>query len=215
MLETDSLALAFWGKQVLSGCYINCKPGEVVGLLGRNGSGKSCLLRIIFGSLKADFKHQRIDGEVIGTGFKTDNIAYLAQDNFLPPFLKVSDILKTVIDNRDLILGNEVINKIINLRVRDLSGGELRFIECIWILNHQAAYILLDEPYSGLSPIQIEFLQELIKQVGKVKGIILTDHIYRSLIQISDRIVLLHNNAVYNINDEADLIRYNYIPNYA
>lgn len=189
------------------------QTGRNCGLAGRNGSGKSCLLRVIFGSLKADFKHQRIDGKIIGTGFKTGEISYLAQDPFLPPFLKVRDILKTVIDNRDMILGNEVIIKIINLKVRDLSGGELRFIECIWILNHQVSYILLDEPFSGLSPIQIEFLQELIKQAGKVKGIILTDHIYRPLMQISNRIVLLHNNAVYNIDDESDLIRYNYIPN--
>lgn len=105
-----------------------------------------------------------------------------------------------------------MINTIIDRKVRDLSGGELRMIECIWILNQKAEYILLDEPFSGISPLQIEFLQQLIKEAGKVKGVILTDHIYHPLMQISDRIVLLHNKAVYNINDESDLIRYNYIP---
>lgn len=214
MLETDSVTLSFSGKSILAGCYIHCKAGEIVGLLGRNGSGKSCLLKIIFGSLKADFKHQRIDAKIIERGFNACNIAYLPQDGFFPPFLKVREILHTVTSNRDLILRNETINKMMGLKIRELSGGELRMLECIWILNHRATYILLDEPFSGVSPLQIEFLQQLIKEAGKAKGIILTDHIYHPLMQVSDRIVLLHNNAVYNINDESDLIRYNYLPNY-
>lgn len=88
-------------------------------------------------------------------------------------------------------------------------------LECIWILSRSASYILLDEPFSGIAPVQVEFLQRLIKQVGKVKGVVLTDHIYRPLMDVSDRIVLLHNNAVYNIHDESDLIRYQYILSYA
>ena len=215
MLEIDSVELAFWGKAILSGCYVNCKPGEIVGLLGRNGSGKSCLLKIIFGSLNADFKHLKIDGELIKQGFKTGSVAYLPQENFLPPFTKVKDILQTITLNRDYIFDNEIIGRIINLQVRDLSGGEQRLIECFWILNRQANYILLDEPFSGLSPMQIEFLQEIIKYIGSIKGIILTDHIYRSLLEVSNRVVLLHNNAIYNIKEEADLIRYNYIPDYS
>lgn len=215
MLEIDSVTLNFSDKSILSGCYLYCKTGEIVGLLGRNGSGKSCLLRIIFGSLQADFMHLRIEGKILKQGFKSGNVAYLPQESFLPPFLKIKRILKEVKFQKAFILENELIKKIIELEVRDLSGGELRMIECIWILNHPASYILLDEPFSGISPVQIEFLQQLIIETGKVKGVILTDHIYRPLMQVSNRIVLLHNKSIYNIIDESDLIRYNYIPAYA
>lgn len=138
----------------------------------------------------------------------------MPQEKFFPPFIKVKEILHEISFNRDFIFENETVNRVLNQQVRDLSGGELRFIECLWILNHPAAYILLDEPFSGLSPMQIEFLQEIIRQVGKIKGIILTDHVYRPLLEVSSRVVLLHNNAVYNIKEESDLIRYNYIPDY-
>lgn len=215
MLEIDSVTLNFSDKSILSGCYLNCKPGEIVGLLGRNGSGKSCLLKIIFGALQADFMHLRIGGKILKQGFKSGNVAYLPQESFLPPFLKIRQVLKGLTCQKDLILENEIIKNIIGLEVRELSGGELRMIECIWVLNHPASYILLDEPFSGISPVQIEFLQQLIIETGKAKGIILTDHIYRPLMQVSNRIVLLHNKSVYNIIDESDLIRYNYIPAYA
>lgn len=82
MLEIDSVELDFWGKSILAGCYINCKPGEIVGLLGRNGSGKSCLLKIIFGSLNANFKHLRIDGKLIKEGLERDVSHICHKKNF-------------------------------------------------------------------------------------------------------------------------------------
>ena len=88
MLEIDSVTLNFGNRSILSGCYLNSKSGEVVGLLGRNGSGKSSLLKIIFGSLKADFMHLRIDGKIISRGFTGKNIGYLPQQGFLPLFTK-------------------------------------------------------------------------------------------------------------------------------
>lgn len=215
MLEIDSVALTFWDKTILSGCYVSCRPGEIVGLLGRNGSGKSCLLRIIFGSLNADYKHLKIDGKIVKRGFESGKVAYLSQENFLPDFVKVRHILNSLPAKSKLILENEIIKKIIDQTAGELSGGELRFLECIWILHHKAPYILLDEPFSGISPLMIEILQEIIKQAAKEKGIILTDHLYRPLLAISNRVVLLHNKAVYNIGDESDLIRYNYIPDIA
>ena len=213
MLEIDSVELSFWGKQILSGCYVNCKQGEIVGLLGRNGSGKSCLLKIIFGSLSANNKHLRIEGKLTEMAFKAGKVAYLPQEKFFPPFIKIKDIFSKI-SLQAGNLGNETITKLLELRVGDLSGGELRFVECLWILNHPASYILLDEPFSGLSPMQIEHVQGLIKTVGVTKGIILTDHVYRPLLEVSSRVVLMHNNSVYNIKEESDLIRYKYIPDY-
>lgn len=212
MLEIDSVTLSFGNKDVLSGCYVSCRPGEVTGLLGRNGCGKSSLLKIIFGSLKAGFMHLRIDGKIIKRAFKGRDVAYLPQNNFMPSFLTVKQVLKDC--DTDVITGgvSEWLQKVAGNRLNSLSGGELRFLECLWTLSRPATYVLLDEPFSEIAPLQIEILQQLIRLKSTTKGIILTDHFYRPLMEVSDRIVLMHNNAVYTIRTEADLVLYQYIP---
>jgi lipopolysaccharide export system ATP-binding protein len=213
MLEIDSVSLKFWGRQVLSGCYLHCKSGEVVGLLGRNGSGKSSLLKIIFGSLKADFKHLRINDKIISKGYLKGQIAYLPQQHFMLPFLKISEIFEAFSPLiKEQLLAEGLLNTDLSKRLDELSNGQQRFLECLWILSQSAVYILLDEPFSAMAPIQIEFLQKIIIATGQEKAIVLTDHMYRSLLAVSSRVVLLHNNAVYNISSDDDLIRYNYIP---
>ena len=213
MLEIDSVSLSFWGRSVLSGCYIHCKQGEVVGLLGRNGSGKSSLLKIIFGSMKADFKHLRINERIIQKGYLTGEIAYLPQEHFMPPFLKVSDLVGAFSPFiAEALLAEELLRAAPEAQLAELSNGQQRFLECLWILSRNVPYILLDESFSAIAPIQIEFLQRMIVEAGLNKAVILTDHIYRPLLAVSSRVVLLHNNAVYNIKSAEDLVRYNYIP---
>lgn len=215
MLQIDSVTLRFGEREILSGCYLSCKAGEIVGLLGRNGCGKSSLLKIIFGTLNAQFKHLRIDDKIIKKAFAGKNIAYLPQHKFLPSFLKVGKILD---DCGPSVVSQETMDRlkpIAGSRMNDLSGGERRFLECLWILSRPATYLLLDEPFSEIAPYQIETLQDIIREKGKEKGIILTDHLYRPLMEVSGRIVLMHNNAVYNIRNESDLVLYNYISEFS
>jgi ABC-type multidrug transport system ATPase subunit len=212
MLGIDSVSLSFGGREILSGCYLNGSKGEIVGLLGRNGSGKSSLLRIIFGTLRADFKHLRIEDKIVNKAYSTRQVAYLSQESFLPPFLKVGSLIKQISGDSEHSEPWEMLVKQSNKRVGELSGGELRILEFLWILQQSADYILLDEPFSGVAPILVELLQEKIRKASSNKCIILTDHIYRALLPISDRLLLLHNNSVYPIKDEEELAFYGYIP---
>lgn len=207
MLTIDSVQLEFDGREVISGCYFSLEIGEIVGLLGRNGSGKSSLLKIIFGSLKGQYSHLRINDIMVKKGFLTKEIAYLPQDHFLPSFLKVSELIEM---KDDIII--EIFKPILDKRLNEISTGTLRFLECLWILNSSAKYILLDEPFSGLSPILIEELQKMILLKKPSKGIVLTDHIYKSLLQVSDRVVLMHNKSLYTIRNLEELAFYKYIP---
>ncbi|HUH32741.1 MAG TPA: ABC transporter ATP-binding protein, partial [Daejeonella sp.] len=180
MLEIDSVSLSFWGRSVLSGCYLKCKAGEVVGLLGRNGSGKSSLLKIMFGSRKADFMHFRINGKIIQKGYTTGQVAYLPQQHFMLPFLKVSDLFEVFSPFiQERLLAEELLPASMTQRLDELSNGQQRFLEGLWILSQPAEFILLDEPFSAISPFQVEFLQQIIIETGKHKGIVLTDHLYR------------------------------------
>ena len=214
MLEVDSVSLCFGDKDILSGCYICCKPGEVVGLLGRSGCGKSSLMKIIFGSLKAGFMHLRLNNQIVKKAFRSKEVAYLPQHRFIPSFLTVRRVLNECdpsIISEDILQG---FSELSNKRINTLSGGELRFLECLWILSRKATYLLLDEPFSEIAPFQIEILQDIIREKGKTKGIILTDHFYLPLMEVSTRIVLMHNNAIYSIEDESDLVMYQYIPEF-
>lgn len=216
MLSVDSVTLNFGTRSILAGCYLACQRGEIVGLLGRNGSGKSSLLKVIFGSLTPQNKHLRIDNIIVKNGLNNQRVAYLPQENFLPPFMVVRNLLRNLDPSvQDQISGMKMIWEVKSKTIAELSGGMQRLIETIWIMGQKSDYILLDEPFSGLAPVHVEFLQQMIRETGKEKGIILTDHIYRPLLEISSRVVLLHNNSIYPINTEGDLIRYNYIPDFS
>ena len=93
-LETDGVQLEFNGKKILSDVYVQCKTGKITGLLGRNGAGKSCLLQIIYGTLKAE-KSVRVDKLTYYEAFKRPGLLrYLPQFNFIPSSLTLKRIYK-------------------------------------------------------------------------------------------------------------------------
>lgn len=91
ILEVDSVQKSYNGNIILSDVYLKCETGDVIGILGRNGTGKSTLLKIIFGTLNAENKFIRIDGKVRKRAYNHPNeIVYLPQANFIPKNFSVS-----------------------------------------------------------------------------------------------------------------------------
>ena len=93
-LKVDSVQLEFDGRKILQDVYLSCSQGQIIGLLGSNGSGKSSLLKIIFGTLMPAYKYVAIDGEFINKGYYNRRIAYLPQQNYLPDNIKISELAK-------------------------------------------------------------------------------------------------------------------------
>src|ERR1700722_1387969 len=93
-LLVDSVELAFDSRKILQDVALQCSQGEIVGLLGRNGSGKSSLLKIIFGSLKPAYRYVSIDGKYIYNGYSDGDIAYLPQHNYLPHHIRISSLAR-------------------------------------------------------------------------------------------------------------------------
>ena len=212
-LYIDSVAHRYGKRQVINNVYLKCEKGEVVGILGRNGCGKSTLLKIIFGSVKPQYKHLKINGILTNTGYKTRQISYLPQENFLPAKLKVETIVKLFINKyREEVLEIDLIRDYLKTPLSMLSGGELRLVECLMILYSDSDYVLLDEPFSQLAPLIADELKKHINNLKPVKGFIVTDHHYRQILSISSRVVLLHNGGNYTINSEEDLRLYGYLP---
>lgn len=213
ILKTDSVHLEFDGRKILQDIYIDCRQGEVVGLLGRNGCGKSSLLRIMFGSLKASYKHISINDIHVSKGYHNGRVAYLPQHGYLPLNVKVKNLAEPIIDPQfwDDFSNHPIYQKYHNQKAAQLSGGELRQLETLMCIYSRADFILLDEPFTHVSPVQTEMFKDIIRKCAQVKGIIVTDHQYYNILDVADRIILITNGATKPIATPDDLIVHGYV----
>jgi ABC-type multidrug transport system ATPase subunit len=159
ILEVDSVRKQFDNKLVVSDVYLKCETNEIIGLLGRNGSGKSTLLKIIFGIVSAENKCIRIDGVVKNKVYQLlKEISYLHQEQFIPNHLSVKKaiFLSISIEKTAGFLEDTMIQSILDKKIKYLSSGELRYLEIKLVLYNSSKFVLLDEPYNGLSPIMVK-----------------------------------------------------------
>jgi len=215
ILEIDSIQKYVNKDFSLSDVYLRCKTGEILGIFGRNGSGKSLLMKIIFGNEKADHKFIRINNKCINEPYKSsDNVVYLPQNSFLPKNIPVQKIIKLYLDKdcTKEFQDDEIIQKINTSKINELSGGELRYLELKLLLKSKAKFVLLDEPFSSLSPIMKEKANELIITKKTSKGIIITDHDFNHLNSITTKNYLMHKGSLKKITSNEDLVFYNYLP---
>lgn len=213
ILKADSIEIDFNGRKILQGVYLECKQGEVLGLLGRNGCGKSTLLKIIFGSVKPVHKYVSIDAIFVRKGYLKSQIAYLPQHHYLPTGISIIRLAQQIVDPFvwDEFAAYPVYQNHFNKTVNGLSGGEWRQLEMLMVLYSKAKFILLDEPFTHISPIQVEEFKSIITSRSKTRGIIVTDHYYKNVLEVSDRLLLLHNGYTQIINNRDDLVTYGYL----
>jgi ABC-type multidrug transport system ATPase subunit len=215
ILEIDSVTHAYDNHQVLNGIYLKCQTGEIIGLLGRNGTGKSTLLKIIFGTLEAESKFIRIDGTVYEYPYKTkDLLCYLPQDDFLPKNITVEQAVKLYYgkESAKVFFDDELLSKIKKSRIWHLSGGEIRYLETKLLVSTDSKFLLLDEPFNGVSPLVIEHVKTLITKASKTKGIILTDHDYRNVLDLANQYWLMAEGRIIQVKDRNALIELGYLP---
>lgn len=215
MLKVDSVQLAYDGRKILQDVYLDCKPGEIVGMLGRNGCGKSSLLKVIFGTLKPDYKYISINDEYIDKAYLHNRIAYLPQHHYLPRSLNIKSLAKMLVDARDWdeFAAYPIYQNHYHKVAGELSGGELRQLETLMILYSKADYILLDEPFTHISPIQADDFKAILRKRANTKGIVITDHQYYNILEISDRLILIENGCTKRITEHAQLVTYGYLSN--
>ncbi len=212
ILETDGIQLEFSGRKILSGIYLQCETGKITGLLGRNGQGKSCLMNIIYGSLPCE-KSVRFDRISIREPFKrTDLIRYLPQFHYLPNSLSLQRIFSDFELKYSTFI--EIFPEFTERQkdtIGSLSGGEKRLIELYVILKSKSQFVMLDEPFTQLTPIQIEKIKLILLEEKQHKGLLITDHVYKQILDISDNIYILTNGRTHLTKDLSDLERLGYI----
>ena len=214
ILEIDNIELSYGDKKILYGVYLKGESGKVTGILGRNGCGKTSLLRILFGNLSPKYQTIRIDGEHNKKKlFKSWEIAYLPQHQLLPENIKLSKAFSFYNLNwKEFIDLFESFKIYKDTKINKLSSGELRIVETYLVLFSGKEIILLDEPFSFIAPLYVEKFKVLIQKKKKENLIIITDHFYKDILDVSDTLYLLKDGYSKMISSKEELVNEGYIP---
>jgi ABC-type branched-subunit amino acid transport system ATPase component len=213
LLEFDGIELSYGTRAILSGIYMKCPVGNVIGILGRNGCGKSSLLKVVFGSLPVTIRSVRVNGQYLaGDYMKKRLIAYLPQEDLIPSNMRLKQALMLFdVDKRHILEYLPEAETFLPLRVSELSGGYRRMIEAIMTLHSRATFCLLDEPFAGVMPVHVDVLKHVLTKAKEQKGIILTDHLYRQILSVADHLYVLSNGRTSAIKGPEDLVALGYV----
>ena len=205
----------FADKPVLDKVSLQLETGEILGLFGRNGSGKSTLMKILFGSMKADSGEFYLDQrsfEPFGK-FQQQQIAYLPQQNMYPRFLKVRDLIPMTIPEgeiQDKVFYSPGIDEYTSKWVHSLSEGQRTHLGVVLSCYLPHPVLMLDEPFSMTDPKTIERIKEIIIETSKSKALILSDHYYKDVLEVSSKNSLLKEGQLFNISGPEALKSHEY-----
>ena len=213
ILEIDSVILEFGNKRILHDVCLKTETGSITGLIGRNGSGKSCLMNIIYGKLLPSEKSIRLNGKYNpNKQFSKGILTYLPQFNFIPKSLSVKRVFMDYeIDFDEFLVHFPEFEKYYKSKIKLLSGGEQRIIEIYVILLSDTKFCMLDEPFSQVMPKHIDTIKDIIISQKQRKGIIITDHMFEDIIDISDSIYIISNGKTILSNSIDDIEKYGYV----
>lgn len=212
-LLVDSVHLEFGQHQVLQSAYLTAKTGYVTGVLGRNGTGKSCLFKCIMGGIKPQNMFIRINDERETDYAHIGNrVKYLPQNLFMPSNMSLNEAFSLYgVDYDGLVTFDTKYHTYQHKTFNELSGGEARIVEMYLVLMSDADFCILDEPFSNIAPNCVDKMQSLIQTQKKNKGIIISDHLYEDILEVTDDLFLLRDGYTFPIKSRDDLIRNGYI----
>lgn len=212
LINTDKLVKAYHGRKVVNGVDITVQPGEIVGLLGPNGAGKTTTFYMITGLIEPTagrifFRGQDVTRLPMYRRARM-GIGYLAQEPSIFRTMTVAENIMAILETRRMegsarrrrlreLLEDLGILHLAKQKAMTLSGGERRRLEIARALVTDPAMILLDEPFSGVDPLAVYDVQEIVKALKQQGlGILITDHSVRETLAIVDRAYLICEGKV-------------------
>lgn len=225
LLKTDGLVKVYGGREVVKGVDLSVAPGEIVGLLGPNGAGKTTSFYMTVGLVKPTRGHVYFRGEKVTNMpmYKRARLGmgYLSQEPSIFRSLTVEENVMAILETLPLsrrqrkerlefLLEELKISYVGKQKAYTLSGGERRRLEITRALVTSPSLILLDEPFSGVDPLAVYDVQQIVKELKeRGLGILITDHSVRETLEIVDRAYLICEGSVlregtsdFLINDE-------------
>lgn len=216
IFKLHNATISFGSNQVLKEISFSLETGEILGVFGRNGCGKSTLLQMIFGTQKKGLINISIDGTTIhpSENISAEHIAYLPQHSFLPNNIKVRDLIPIYFSEekkQDAIFYDSLVAKIAAKKVGELSLGQVRYLEVLLVGNLDHPFLMLDEPFSMIDPLYKIEIKNLLKKLKAEKGILITDHYYEDVLDITSKNLLIKNGVGIPIESREDLKRLEYL----
>jgi lipopolysaccharide export system ATP-binding protein len=220
-LQAVELSKSYRGRKVVDDVELEIGQGEVVGLLGPNGAGKTTTFYIIVGLARPDSGRVLLNGDEI-----TDlpmylrarsGISYLPQEPSVFRQLTSEENLLAVLETLPLtpeqqrdrleeLLVQMGLETVRQNKAYTLSGGERRRLEIARSLTLQPSFILLDEPFSGIDPLTVKDLQEIIRDLSRSGiGVLITDHNVRETLSVTDRAYILRNGKIFRKGRPSEL----------
>jgi lipopolysaccharide export system ATP-binding protein len=223
MLSLENISKSIKTKKIVDGISFDIKPGTINGLLGPNGAGKTTTFYLIAGLVKCDkgkiiFNSKDITSIPMHKRSKI-GIKYLPQEPSIFQNLSVYENLyglaeisfqtkQEIASFMDQSIEEFNLAEILNLKGRQLSGGQRRKVEIARTLAAKPKVILLDEPFAGIDPIAIEEIKQvLISLTEKNIAILITDHNVREALEICNKAIVINNGGIIAMGSKDELIK--------
>lgn len=222
LLELKNINKSFGEKEVLKGVSFACESGKAFGLLGRNGAGKTTAIRILMGVFPANGGEILLDGNPID--YNKIGLGYLPEERGLYPKKTVIDQLvyfaelkgmkhNDAVKSVDFWLERLDVCEYRNKKLNTLSKGNQQKIQLITALAHNPEIIILDEPFSGLDPVNAMLLKEVVKeQIAQDKIVLFSSHQMSYIEEFCDTVAILNAGKVV-LNGDLYEIKRNYVRN--
>ncbi len=222
LLQANNLVKSYSGRRVVDDVSFEVNEGEIVGLLGRNGAGKTTSFRMVIGMISPEVGNVIFDEENV-TGLPMyqharRGIGYLSQEPSVFQRLSVSDNLLAVLETTDLdktaqrgrcreLLEQFGLEHKSREQARTCSGGERRRLEIARAMVSRPRLLLLDEPFAAVDPHTVEELQTEVKELAKQGiAVLVTDHNVQQTLRICDRAYILHSGKNLRDGDPRSII---------
>ena len=225
LVEAHGLAKDYRGRRVVSGVSLNVRAGEVVGLLGPNGAGKTTSFYMVMGLIRpteGTINYRGIDVTDVPMYLRARmGMGYLAQEPSIFRKLTVEENIMAILQTLDIssqerqnrcekLMEELGLTKLRAQKAMTLSGGERRRLEITRAMVTNPAFIMLDEPFSGVDPLAVKSVQDIIIKLKNERnlGILITDHNVRDTLNVVDRAYIMAEGKIqvegtsdYLIND--------------
>jgi lipopolysaccharide export system ATP-binding protein len=221
-LRARGLVKRYSGRPVVNGVDLEVSPGETVGLLGPNGAGKTTTFYMMVGLVGANAGAVTLNGDDITRMWMHQRarrgIGYLPQENCAFRRLSVEDNIRAVLEWMPLtaderrrrlesVIGEFHLGTVRAYPAGVVSGGERRRAEIARALATDPKYLLLDEPFTGIDPIAVAELQDIIRELrSRNMGMVITDHNVRETLAITDRSYIIHEGKILTSGTSEQLL---------
>lgn len=222
LLRVEGLTKSYGGRTVVHRVSFSVGRGEVIGLLGKNGAGKTTTFRMTIGMVTPDEGRIHFDSQEVtqlpmyrrarlGMGYLSQEPSVfrgLTTEQNLNSILELTPLAKKErVRRRDELVEEFGLGKLLHSKAAVLSGGEKRRLELARALIMMPKLILLDEPFSGVDPIAVQEIQQIINRLKERGiGILLTDHNVRETLSTTDRSFIILDGRIIAEGNQEDIL---------